>query len=123
MTGLPPELAPGGPDDGDAGSVYGERRRRVIRWVVVIALAAMVLPLVLSLMSVAQSSAVNACRVTVARFDDEAVGARASFELFGPGGPGWLCYAERPSGGDRLLANLGLIPSAPHVLMPDERPA
>ncbi|WP_350349401.1 hypothetical protein ABIQ69_05650 [Agromyces sp. G08B096] len=121
--GLPPELAPGGPDDGAddaAGPVRGARRQRMLRWVVVVALVAMVAPLVLSLAAVAQSSADRACRITVARFDDHATGSRVSFEVFGPAGPGWICTAERP-GGDRVIANLGLVPSVPAAPLPGER--
>ncbi|WP_127794003.1 hypothetical protein [Agromyces sp. LHK192] len=122
MSALPPELAPGDDDlEPESGPVYGERRRRAIRIVVVIALAAMVLPLVLSLFTVARNAAVNACRVTVVRFDDHATGAHVEFELFGPGGAGWMCYAERDGHQDRLIANLGLIPSVPHAVVPDER--
>ncbi|QAY73411.1 hypothetical protein ET445_08725 [Agromyces protaetiae] len=116
---MPPELAYGSHDDDLP--VRGGRRQRVLRVVVLIALAALVLPLVLSLYAVAMSAAERACRVTVVRFDDHATGSRVALEFFGPGGPGWLCYAERESGGDRLLANLGLIPGAPRTILPGEQ--
>jgi hypothetical protein len=44
-----------------------------------------------------------------------------SFELFSAGGPGWQCSAIAPGGVATPLANLGLLPSAPTPVQPDER--
>ncbi|MGW9168219.1 hypothetical protein [Agromyces sp. NPDC055658] len=118
MTDDHPELDDRPHDD---GPVYGGRRRRALRITVLIALGALVLPLVLSLVGQAQSAAARACAVYVERFDIEAEGSQVSFELFGAGGPGWQCSAVAPGGVATPLANLGLLPSAPTPVQPDER--
>ena len=105
-----PELEP---DPFDEAPMPGERRRRVLRIAVLVALAALVMPLVLSSVAVAHSSAERTCAVVVAAYDTDAAGGRVSFDLFAPGGPGWLCYEVRDDGGVRLVANLGIIPTAP----------
>ncbi|WP_395242500.1 hypothetical protein ACGGZK_09915 [Agromyces sp. MMS24-K17] len=110
-----PELA----GDDDAAPVRGPRRQRMLRVVVLVALAAMVLPLVLSAIGVARSAAVNACTAFVAAFDQSASGARVAFDLFGRGGPGWMCFAEY-AGDERLVANLGLIPSGARLPAPGQ---
>jgi|GEM_PF-3467355 len=105
---------PGGIDD---GPVVGARRRRAIRIVVVLALGAMVLPVVLSAFGVARSAAANACAVYVAdlsRLDD----SRVEFDLFARGGPGWLCIAVTPSGSSSVLGNLGPMPAFPRPEAP-----
>jgi hypothetical protein len=112
MTGQHPELEPDPYDDGD-GPTPGERRRRVLRIAVLIALGALVLPLVLSAYSVAKSAADRVCAVYVAAFDTNAAGFRTSFEWFAAGGPGWECLAVSDSGTSRVLGNLGLLPMLP----------
>ncbi|GAA2028971.1 hypothetical protein GCM10009819_10870 [Agromyces tropicus] len=100
---------PGGVDD---GPVIGDRRRRVIRIAVLLALAAMVLPVVLSGIGVARSAAARACAAYVADLsllDD----SRVEFDLFARGGPGWLCIAVAPSGTSTVIGNLGLMPASP----------
>lgn len=119
----PPELAfAHDPDEGDddAGRpTRAERRRRALRVVVVIALVGLIAPIVLSTFGVAQSSAARSCAVLVAGFDGDASGSHVVFELFAPGGPGWLCYAEAGDG-ERPIANLGLLPGAPRMPQPGE---
>ncbi|MCD2442797.1 hypothetical protein LQ757_10980 [Agromyces sp. SYSU K20354] len=105
----------------DDRPVYGERRRRVLRIAVLIALGALVLPLMLSAYGVARSAADRACAVYVDRFDTDAAGFRVSFELFGDGGPGWECSAVSASGVATPLANLGVLPAAPRPISPAER--
>ncbi|UOE45765.1 hypothetical protein [Agromyces larvae] len=107
-----PELA----GDGDAEwPVRGDRRRRMLRAVVFVALAAMVLPLVLSLYGVAHNAAARSCASLAQAFDARATGAHVAFDLFAPGGPGWLCYAESEHE-SRLVANLGIIPGPPRFV-------
>ncbi|WP_353827148.1 hypothetical protein [Agromyces sp. SYSU T0242] len=99
------------------GPVFGERRRRVLRIAVLLALAAMVLPIVLSGIGVARSAAARACDAYVAdvsRIDE----SRVEFDLFAQGGPGWLCLAVSPSGGSIVIGNLGLMPAAPKPALP-----
>lgn len=114
---------PYGGDPHDERPVFGERRRRALRITVLVALGALVLPLVLSLIGQAQSAAARACAVYVERYDVDAENSRVSFEPFGEGGPGWQCWAVGPGGVATPLANLGLLPSAPVPVEPEERPA
>jgi hypothetical protein len=107
----------------DEGPVFGERRRRILRITVLVALLAMVLPLVLSAFSVARSAAERACAVYVADFDADAAASRVAFDLFAEGGPGWLCYDVRGQGGDAYLGNLGPMPALPRATLPGERRA
>ncbi|WP_448810686.1 hypothetical protein [Agromyces bauzanensis] len=123
MTERHPELEP---DPFDETPGPGERRRRVLRVVVLVALGALVLPLVLSAFGVAKAAADRACAVIVAAYDTDAAGFRTSFDLFAPGGPGWECAAVSEHGTSRMLANLGLFPAMPHLPgddEPDERHA
>jgi len=106
-------------DEHDDRPVRGPRRQRILRVVVLVALSALVLPLVLSLANVAHAAASRACAITVNRYDASAMGSRVTFDLFGPGGAGWLCFADQPGRGDRLLANLGVIPAVPREPLPD----
>ena len=103
------------PEAEDDRPVRTERRRRVLRVAVLLALVAMVLPIVLSAFGVARSAAERAC---AAYAEDFAAGATAhvDFDLLAEGGPGWLCYAHPAGAGhDTLLGNLGLMPGAPKV--------
>jgi hypothetical protein len=118
MTGPHPELEPDPYDDD--GPMPGERRRRVLRVAVLIALGALVLPLFLSVYSVAKSAADRACAVYVAAYDTNAAGFRTSFELFAPGGPGWECLAISENGSSRSLGNLGPLPAMPRQPQFDE---
>ena len=112
MTDEHPELA--GYEPADRPRRPG--RQRAMRVAVMLALAAMVLPVVLSTLAVATSTA----RSTCAAFATAAAGAtggelstEAPFELFASGGPGWQCYVVTENGDRRHLANFGLFPAAP----------
>ena len=111
MNGPHPELEPDPFDDGRP--MPGERRRRVLRIAVLVALGALVLPLVLSAFGVAKAAADRACAVYVAAYDTDAAGFRTAFDLFAPGGAGWECFAIADSGASRLLGNLGPFPAMP----------
>lgn len=110
-------------ESGDDGPVYGERRRRALRIAVMIALGALVLPLLLSVFGVAHSAAQRACVVSVNAYDTDATGARVAFDLFGRTGPGWQCFAVDENGSETLVAELGLLPGAPRIIGDDERDA
>jgi len=88
---------------------------------VLVALGALVLPLVLSAYSVAKTAADRACAVYVAAYDTDAAGFRTSFEFFAPGGPGWECFAISESGASHSLGNLGPLPAMPRLPGFDER--
>ena len=120
MSDSHPELEP---DPYDDEPMPGARRRRMLRIVVLVALATLVLPLVLSAYSVGKSAADRACAVYVAAYDTDAAGFRTSFELFAAGGPGWECFAISDSGTSRSLGNMGLLPFVPRPAPsePEER--
>jgi hypothetical protein len=112
VSGSYPELEP---EPNDDGPMPGERRRRVMRIVVLVALGALVLPLVLSAFSVAKRAADRVCAVYVAAYDTDAAGFRTSFEAFTPSGPSWECVAITSGGAQTLVARLGLLPSMPRL--------
>ena len=93
----------------------------MLRVAVLVALGAMVLPLVLSAYGVAHSAAARVCAAYVATYDADAR-SRVELDLFGAGGPGWQCAAVTGSGVSTPLGNLGLLPAAPRVPLPGERP-
>lgn len=107
----------------DDRPVYSVRRRRALRITVLVALGALVLPIVLSMYGVARSAAQRACAVSVAAYDTDAAGARVAFDLFGRGGPGWHCFAVAENGGETLIAELGLLPGTPPLIGDGERDA
>ena len=107
-----PELAEYVP--GEGSSLRRPGFVRVLRIVIVIGVAALVVPGVLYTVGVQVRTADAACRIAVAGSDPEAVGSRAAFSLTGAAGPGWYCYSERFDGSEILLRSLGLIPGLQH---------
>lgn len=105
-----PELAGYVPTE---GAPRRRRMRVVLRIVVIVGIACLVLPGMLTTMSVAAATAQEACNAWVAYEAPEATAASARFELFAATGPGWECYTVGAFGGDRHVASLGLIPISP----------
>lgn len=103
-----PELAEYEP--GDARPSRSVTRRRVMHVMVVLGLTALILPGVLVTVRVQGTTAEAACRYVVQTEDAEAIDSTTRFELTGPDGPGWYCYAVRFGGAEILLRSLGLIP-------------
>lgn len=103
-------------DDDDSTPLHSNRRRRITQIIVLLCIIGLVLPTILTTMGVASSTAQRACNITVASYVPDAGGARAAFELFGAGGPGWQCYSVNLSGGERHLAPLGLLPGVPRLV-------
>jgi hypothetical protein len=103
---------------------YGEKplRRRsttwLIRCLVLLGIAALVLPQVFTTISVGKQNAERSCQAWVDYEVPDATGAVAHFELFGEGGIGWQCYSVGAFGGDRLVASLGLIPGPAKIPSP-----
>jgi hypothetical protein len=97
-------------EPGDARPSRSVLRRRVMRVMVVLGLTALLLPGVLVTIRVQSTTAAAACRYVVQSEDAEAIGSTSRFELTGPDGPGWYCYAIRFGGAEILLRSLGLIP-------------
>lgn len=107
-----PELA-GYEPHGDR-PLRSARTVRLMRAVVVLGIVALVLPGILTTYSLATSTAGAACAANVAYRVPSATGSSVRFELFGPGGVGWVCYSVGAYGGDRRpVAPLGLIPTYP----------
>ena len=96
MTGPHPELEPDPFDD--EGPMPGQRRRRVLRIVVLVALGALVLPLVLSAYGVAKSAADRACAVFVSAYDPERRRVPHDVRPLRAGGRGWECFAVSENG-------------------------
>jgi len=103
-----PELAEYEP--GDARPSRSVLRRRVLRVMVLLGLTALILPGILVTIRVQGTTAAAACRFVVQTEDSEAIDSTTRFELAGPDGPGWYCYAVRFGGEEILLRSLGLIP-------------
>ena len=87
----------------------------VMRIVVIVGIVCLVLPGMLTTVSVATATAQDACNAWVRYEAPNATGARAAFQLFGEGGLGWQCYSVGAFGGDRNIASLGLIPVSPKI--------
>jgi len=102
-------------DDADQGSPAWERRRRVLRWVALIALVGILLPTGVGSWSIARTTAERSCRLAVDFYADERTSARIAFEFLSPEALGWTCYAQLSSG-DVLVAVLGLIPGSPRLV-------
>jgi hypothetical protein len=82
----------------------------VMRVVVVLGLAALLLPGILVTMGTAQRTAERACAQYVAVLAPGAIAASTRFEVFSAAGIGWNCYAIDFDGDQLLLRSLGLIP-------------
>lgn len=85
----------------------------LLRAVVILAVLGLVLPGILTTVSVASSNAQRACAYRVAVADPQASGYIAKFEVFGPGGLGWECYSADSFDGAHHIDSMGLIPVAP----------
>lgn len=102
-----PELAGYQPGE---GPVRRPVARHVMRVVVIIGLIGLVLPGLVVTIGTQVSTAAEACRIVVDGTAPDATAANERFELMGPEGPGWYCYAQQFNGSDVLLRFLGLIP-------------
>lgn len=96
--------------DDDTRPLYGRGRRVFMRIIVLVCVFALVLPGMLSLHSQFGAFAQGACWKAAVFSDPGTRSVRASFEVFGPGGIGWECYATSASG-ERHVVSLGLFPA------------
>jgi cytochrome oxidase assembly protein ShyY1 len=92
------------------GMPHRRRMRRIMRVVVLVAVAALILPAILGTWAVAGRSAASACAALVARVDSGAVGSVAAFDWFGASGPQWYCSAVEYGGRERPIGAVGVIP-------------
>ncbi len=111
MTDHHPELDGYEPSDGRP--LPSRRILRPARFLVVLGLIALVLPGILVTMSTATRTADRSCSIVVARDAPFAMGFDARFELTGPEGPAWYCYAQVRDDDDLRVGTLGLIPGSP----------
>ena len=111
MTSNYPELDGYEPSDGRP--LPSQRMLRPMRFLVIIGVIALILPGILVTISTATHTADVSCSRVVVRDAPYAIGSDARFELVGPEGPSWYCYAEVRDEPEVLLAALGLIPGAP----------
>ncbi|THG28398.1 hypothetical protein [Naasia lichenicola] len=103
-----PELA--GYQPGDGTPLRGRRMRRAAQVVVVLGVAGLVLPGVVTTVSVGTRTANALCANMVTYYVGEGTSSVARWEFFGPGVIGWECYSEG-FGGEKHVASLGMIPT------------
>lgn len=97
------------------------RKAWALRLVVLLAVLALVLPGVFTTVSVGTSNAWQACTYRSAVVDPS-LQAAPRFELFGPGGLGWECYAVDRFGDEHHIDSMGLIPVAPRIVPAPQGP-
>src|SRR5690606_23176241 len=89
------------------------RRMLLLRLVVLLAVLGLVLPGVVTTVSLGANNAARACDYRGAIMFPSANSYDARWELFGPGGLGWECYAMDRNGQTLHVDSMGLIPVAP----------
>jgi len=108
-----PELAEYEPH-GDR-PLRSHRTTLLMRGLVILTLAALVVPGVLTSMSFAEATAMRICRIWVAYEVNEQNRPVVRFEWFSHDGiAGWECYAVTASG-EQHVKSLGVIPEAPEL--------
>ncbi|MDY7543014.1 MULTISPECIES: hypothetical protein [unclassified Cryobacterium] len=107
-----PELAGYEPHDA-ARPLRSRRMLLVMRLAVLLGLVALIVPGILTSLQIASVTAASACSVAVAHYYPLAEGSTARFDLAGPGGFGWQCYAIDVHERETWVIALGLIPRAP----------
>ena len=82
-----------------------------MRVVVLLGLVGLVLPGIVTTISLGAHTAQASCEKVVSILVPSAKGASARFEIFGDGFIGWECYSVGAFGGDQHVLSLGLIAS------------
>ena len=113
-----PELT--GYEPGDARPLRSPRLLVAMRVLVTVGIVALVLPGIVTIVSVSSATATRACAAWVDMESPDATGYSVRFELWGPGGAGWQCYSVGAFGGDRRVASLGIIPSGARLAVPED---
>jgi hypothetical protein len=108
-----PELA--GHEPADDRPLRSRRTLVMMRVVVILGLVALILPGIVTTVSVGTRTAEASCAIWVAYQEPGAPSSDARFEVFGPGTLGWECYTVDAFGGDKHVASLGLIPGTPDI--------
>ena len=109
MSDFHPELSGYEPPDASR-PLRGRRTVLLIRVAVVLGLVALVVPGILTTLSIATATAVRACTSAVARYYPGSEGIDARFEFSGAGGFGWQCYAIDQNERETFVVPLGIIP-------------
>lgn len=117
MTDDHPELT--GYEPSDARPLRSPRLLLTMRVLVIVGIVALILPGVVTIVSVSSATATRACVAWVEYETPDATSYSVRFELFGPGGVGWQCYSVGAFGGDRRVASLGIIPSGARLAVPE----
>jgi hypothetical protein len=107
-----PELA--GYEPHGERPLRSQRMLRVMRVVVIVGLIGLLLPGILITAATAADSAERACAYYVTQNVPNGT-PQTRFELTGPEGPGWNCYARRFGSHELYVRGMGLIPVAPPV--------
>jgi len=103
-----PELT--GYEPGDGTPLRSARMLRMMRVVVVLGVLGLILPGVVTTVSVGAATANATCANLVAYYSGGDAPSAARWEFFGPGLIGWECYSEG-FGGEKHVQSLGLIPT------------
>ncbi|MBF0671688.1 MAG: hypothetical protein IR160_03785 [Salinibacterium sp.] len=106
-----PELA--GYEPHEQRPLRSGRRMLLLRLVVLLAVLGLVLPGIITTVSLGANNAERACSYRGAIMMPGAARYEARWELFGPGGIGWECYATDRNGDSLHVDSMGLIPVAP----------
>ena len=109
MSNEHPELSGYEPTD-SARPLRGRRMVLLMRITVLLGLVALVVPGVLTTLSIASATAARACAAAVSRYYPLSEGFDARFELSGAGGLGWQCYAIDQNERQTFVTPLGIIP-------------
>lgn len=116
MTDEHPELAAYEPHEGRP--LRGPRTLLAMRVIVILGIIGLILPGMITIVTVSTATATRACAAWVKYEAPDAAASSVRFELFGPGGAGWQCYTVGAFGGDRRVASLGIIPSGARLAVP-----
>ena len=103
-------------DDDTEPPLYSRRRRQVMRLVVLLAIAALVLPGVIVTWTTQVRTAQYACEIAVDYYAPGATASAASFQLRPAELVGWNCYAVMFDGQEVFVAHLGVVPGAPRLI-------
>ena len=103
-------------DDNNDRPLYSRRRRNMMRFVVLLAIGALVLPGIFITWSTQLRTAQYACQIAVNYYAPGATSSRASFDLLPTELLGWNCHAVMFDGQEFFVAHLGVVPGAPRLV-------
>jgi hypothetical protein len=104
------------PEDSSSEQPFKPYRRRLMQGVVIVAVAALVLPSLIVTWTTQVRTANYACQIAVAYYAPGATSSSAQFSVSDPALIGWNCYAEMFNGSEYFVAHLGIVPGAPRLV-------